>query len=301
MFAPRAIKPPSGIVKGASGLVRRSTAQVQKPPLVEPSAQVRRGASWDFGKIPLFPRGPSAGPPTSPSPAVHQTESVPELTVVVAKSNDPLEREASRVAEQVQAKSAIIPTTGPELQHIFSGAASGSPSSIPFRKAMEFSFGEDFSSVKAYLGQRQSMDRLNAYAAASGDQVVFGGSSPDKKLVAHELTHVVQQRRFGAGQLKSQLSSVDEAAEREADGVASRAASGQRVAVSAAPGSAVQRDIKDKKLDVPFGHFEIDMTAAEIKGGDTGEEGNISFTSNDKAPELEVDPAVTSRQDIRCR
>jgi hypothetical protein len=129
---------------------------------------------------------------------------------------------------------------------------------------MEFSFREDFSGVKAYLGRGKSMDRLNAHAATSGEQIVFGVSSPDRRLVAHELTHVVQQRRAGGAQCSGQLSVSGDTAEREAG---------------------IYRDIKDKNLNVPLGHFEIDMTKSEVKGGMTGEEGNISFTPNDKAPD----------------
>src|SRR5215831_12657761 len=60
----------------------------------------------------------------------------------------------SRVAVHAEP---LTPATGRGIRRIFSGAASASPSSIPFRKAMEFSFGEDFSGVRAYLGQGSSM------------------------------------------------------------------------------------------------------------------------------------------------
>jgi len=174
---------------------------------------------------------------------------------------------------------------GLQLQRTFGEATSGSPSSIPYRNEMEYSFGENFSGVSAYLGRGETMNRLNALAATSGEHVAFGSFFPDKKLVAHELTHVVQQRRGGGVQLKSQLSGIDDAAEREADSVAVRAAAGERVIVSAAPRSAIHRDIKDKNLKVPLGHFEIDMTKVESKNFYAGETGTISFTPNDKAPD----------------
>lgn len=167
----------------------------------------------------------------------------------------------------------------------FGDAPSGSPVAVPYRAQMESAFGDDFSGVKVYLGRSGALDRLHANAATAGEQIAFGSSSPDQRLVAHELAHVVQQRRGGAMQLQSQISRPGAAAEQEADRVAHRAAAGERVAVSAAPGAAIHRDMKDKKLDVPLGHFEIDMTKVEAKGAKTGEEGNISFTPNDKAPD----------------
>jgi hypothetical protein len=172
-----------------------------------------------------------------------------------------------------------------QLQRTFGEATNGSSSSIPYRNEMEHAFDEDFSGVSAYFGQGKAMNRLNAHAATYGEQIAFGSFSPDKKLVAHELTHVVQQRRGGSVQLKSQLSGIDDAAEREADSVAERAAAGQRVNVSAVANAVIHRDIKDKNCKVPLGNFEIDMTKVEVKGGITGESGTISFTPNDKAPD----------------
>jgi len=217
---------------------------------------------------------------TELAPAGHDFSRIPVYADTGRPPQPKLESKATGETREEQVRRA----PGPWARRSFSEAANGSPSSLPYREAMEFSFREDFSGIKAYLGRGESMDRLNAHAATSGEQVVFGVSSPDKRLVAHELTHVVQQRRGGA-QCSGQLSVSGDAAEREADRVAERAAAGEQVKVSAAVGPAIYRDIKDKNLNVPLGHFEIDMTKSEVKGGMTGEEGNVSFTPNDKAPD----------------
>jgi nucleoid-associated protein YgaU len=167
----------------------------------------------------------------------------------------------------------------------FSEATRGSPSSIPYRREMENSFGADFSRVKAHLGRKESLDRLNANAATSGEQVAFADSLPDKKLVAHELTHVLQQRGGRAARWKGLLSAPDDPSEREAASVGDAAAAGRKVIVASPATSAIQRDIKDKKLQVPLGNFEIDMKSYFSKGFSAGEDGKISFTPNDKAPD----------------
>src|SRR5262249_4772813 len=77
------------------------------------------------------------------------------------------------------------------------GGGGGAP--IPYQKEMERSFGEDFSGVTAHVGQKEALDGMGANAAARGDTVAFASSSPDREVVAHELTHVVQQRRGGGG------------------------------------------------------------------------------------------------------
>ena len=121
---------------------------------------------------------------------------------------------------------------------VFGAAASGPAAEIPFKQEMESAFGEDFSSVKAHLGQGSAMASIGAHAATQGETVAFGTNSPNKELVAHELTHVVQNRRDGTQEVagKSQLSSPGDASEKEADLVASKVASGERVSMRGGSG-----------------------------------------------------------------
>jgi hypothetical protein len=77
----------------------------------------------------------------------------------------------------------------------------GSPMEDPTRSFMESNFGYDFSNVKIHTNDvaAKSAQAINAHAYTSGEDIVFnhGQYSPDtdqgKKLLAHELTHVVQQ------------------------------------------------------------------------------------------------------------
>lgn len=176
-------------------------------------------------------------------------------------------------------------------QRAFDSATSGSASQVPFRAEMERSFGEDFSTVRAHVGggARHGLDALNANAATQKETVAFGTASPDRALVAHELTHVVQHRRSGGDgiQNKGAVSEPGDHAEREADDVAQRVVAGERVTVSGgAPSGAIHRDIKEPHAKVPLGEFAIDMKKFEGKAGDKiGETGTVSFTPNDKAPD----------------
>lgn len=120
----------------------------------------------------------------------------------------------------------------------FSQATSGGGGEVPFRGEMERSFGQDFSGVSAHVGKTEEMHSISAHAATNGEQIAFADSSPSKELVAHELTHVVQQRQSGgpaATQNKDMLSDPGSASEREADAVASRVAAGEQVTVHEAP------------------------------------------------------------------
>ena len=87
-------------------------------------------------------------------------------------------------------------------QQLGSSKGSGSPLSDEARSFMEPRFGTDFSDVKVHTdsGAVQMNQDIQAQAFTHGQDIYFnsGKYSPDtnegKSLLAHELTHVVQQR-----------------------------------------------------------------------------------------------------------
>jgi hypothetical protein len=124
-------------------------------------------------------------------------------------------------------------------------ATSGAGEQTPYRAEMEAAFGQDFSNVQAYTGQSGPMSDIGANAAARGEQVAFKESSPGRETVAHELTHVVQNRQSGGGGIMGEggLSNPSSSAELEASSVARAVVStGVAPEISASPGGAVQRD-----------------------------------------------------------
>lgn len=134
------------------------------------------------------------------------------------------------------------------------GASSGR---LPHQAEMQQAFGEDFGSVEVVLGDAKGAGASALASQESGhDVVAFDSTAPSREQVAHELTHVVQLRRFGAG--TGGHSSIDDASEREARDLAPRAAAGEAVDVRAAPSARVLRDgdvaqnIYDKLHGMPF-------------------------------------------------
>ena len=139
--------------------------------------------------------------------------------LTIGASNDPLEREADRVADQVMGMStnSSIRKTPPRIQRFASQpigqsdtvpasvnrvlASSGRPLEPVLRHDMEQRFGSDFSQVRVYTDStaEQSVRDVSAHAYTVGNNVVFGAGqfSPEtnqgSRLLAHELTHVVQQ------------------------------------------------------------------------------------------------------------
>ncbi len=74
---------------------------------------------------------------------------------------------------------------------------SGKPLAGGVRAEMETRLGADFSDVRVHTGgdaQRSALE-LGARAYTSGNHVVIGDGGGDRHTLAHELTHVIQQRQ----------------------------------------------------------------------------------------------------------
>lgn len=146
--------------------------------------------------------------------------------LAVGASNDPLEREADRVADQVLAAPARTATAAlpPRIQRLGGQAAgamatapasvdqvlaaSGRPLETTLRQDMEQRFDHDFSRVRVHTdaAAAHSARDVSAHAYTVGHHLVFGAgrfapaTSGGRHLLAHELTHVVQQT--GTGQVR---------------------------------------------------------------------------------------------------
>ena len=91
-------------------------------------------------------------------------------------------------------------------------ASPGRPLEPALRQDMEQRFGHDFSRVRVHSGAaaEQSAQDVNAKAYTVGHNIVFGagqfapGTHEGRRLIAHELAHVVQQS--GADELNADQS-----------------------------------------------------------------------------------------------
>ena len=146
---------------------------------------------------------------------------------------DSFEREADRVADRVMAPEApgAIRHAPPQIQRAAAaqspvGQAEAVPASVgqalsgpgqplepALRQDMAERIGHDFSRVRVHTdgAAARSARELNAHAYTVGRDVVFGAGqfAPDtsagRRLLAHELTHVVQQEGGGHPQLQRQM------------------------------------------------------------------------------------------------
>ena len=147
-----------------------------------------------------------------------------QAKLTIGQPNDKYEKEAYRVAyevmrmpepqiqrqiEEEEEEELLQAKSDGQIPQVTSGLESrinalqggGLPLSKETRNFFEPRFGQDFSNVKIHTGSNanQLARSINARAFTKGNDVVFGGgeyspeSSSGKKLLGHELTHVVQQ------------------------------------------------------------------------------------------------------------
>ncbi len=114
------------------------------------------------------------------------------------------------------------------------GASAGRPLSAAVRGQMEAAFQQDFSTVRVHEDAAAARAH-GGQAFAQGEEIfVAPGQAEDARLIAHELTHVVQQRggRVSGPQGKNAPAVTDAALETEADAAAERVVSGRSAGVA---------------------------------------------------------------------
>lgn len=173
-----------------------------RPPDAAPRAFIETRSGHDFSQMPVYPRAP-----------------VKLLAKLTDAPGDVYEQEADRIADQVTANPAHHAVAGapPRIQR-FAGpsnrrvdavpasvvkavASPGRPLEPALRQDMEQRFGHDFSRVRMHSGAdaEQSAQDVNANAYTVGHNIVFAtgrfapGTHEGRRLIAHELAHVVQQ------------------------------------------------------------------------------------------------------------
>jgi Domain of unknown function (DUF4157) len=115
----------------------------------------------------------------------------------------------------------------------------GQPLSNDTRQYYEPLFGQDFSRVRVHVGPMaaESARAVNARAFTVGTDIVLGGvtrpeaTARDKWVMAHELTHVIQQDGGRPAHAELTLGEAGSPAEREADVAAAHVARGDAVVV----------------------------------------------------------------------
>ncbi len=197
------------------------TSASLKPPIPSPATKVKAVAPLNspYDQVTSLQR-------TLGNQAVQRLFKAGKLQAAlkIGQPNDTYEQEADRVTDQVmrmptpllsrkcsscakeeelnirrKPESSVSASSLPS--NFVSSLGAGQPLDRTSRDYFEPRFGTDFSQVRVHTGQQaaQSAGSINALAYTLGNNVIFGAEQyrPEtmqgKRLLAHELTHVVQQ------------------------------------------------------------------------------------------------------------
>ncbi|MEO5931394.1 MAG: DUF4157 domain-containing protein, partial [Candidatus Kapaibacterium sp.] len=168
-----------------------------------------------------------------------------------------LEKEPRRVRRmRNHAGSDAVATVPPSVDDVLSSPGQSLDTST--RSFMESRFGHDFGRVRVHTNEAASRSAadIDARAWTVGDDIAFGSGQYNPQspggagLLAHELTHVLQQKGADRSAESLELGAVDDPYEREAHANAAALATGEGGALASVPSTRVQRSFASGLLDV---------------------------------------------------
>jgi hypothetical protein len=199
-----------------SSRTRKSSARTMMPHVAPVSATRERMTDTHSH---LLPAQPAAIPVEASPPLPLQRQ------LSIGSASDPLEAEADAMAAHVlggrpagatagsatpklrrQAANAIQPVQAPPIVHQALNSP-GQPLDSATAAFMQPRFGSDLGGVRIHNGPQaaEAAEAVQANAYTVGQDIVFGAgrykpnSHEGKRLLAHELSHTVQQSGGGAG------------------------------------------------------------------------------------------------------
>ncbi len=184
-------------------------------------------------------------------------------------------------------------TVSPGLENRVQSIKGGQPLPPSTRTFFEPRFGHDFSQVRLHTGPEaaSTAKSINAHAFTKGQNIYFGTgqfqpeTQPGRKLLAHELTHTIQQGNTspsasleGAAQSSLSVSHPNDSLEHEAKTVANHVEADQSLSPNA----------------ITVGANDAQTTLARLAESDTAPattpEATPAPASTDTTPPIEVTP-----------
>jgi hypothetical protein len=162
-----------------------------------------------------------------------QREAAPEDEEEIQAKHDLTQR--AEEEDEIQASPEVGLEGGPVSDglagRIQTQRGSGSPLAEGTRATMEQHLGASFEDVRVHTdGESDALNRsISAKAFTTGNDIFFrqDASPSDQSLLAHELTHVVQQRSMpGSGGSGMQVGPAGDSYEQQADATAAAVTSG---------------------------------------------------------------------------
>jgi len=215
------------------------------------------------------------------TPSRQQTTSGPAAEAAAAKPEASAPTGSAAVLGLQRSAGNQAVTRGLARSEAFAQATAGASAEVPRRGAMEAAFRTSFADVRAHVGgagTQAGLGALGAQAAAQGSTVAFADAAPSDAVIAHELAHVVQQRRGTTG--VAAYGGPDSPAERAAERAADAVVQGRRVPdVGAARAGDLQ--LLPAPAHTAGGVWATEEYAADPSGVNGGATIKLKFTPED--------------------
>ena len=196
--------------------------------------------------------------------------------------------EVSRNTQEVGPQGGPLPD---ELaRQVDSMRGAGAPLNGQARFEMESAFGESLHDVRLHTGDDadELNRRIGANAFTTGSDIFFRSEADpgDSRLLAHELTHVIQQRGAPpSGPLS--VGPADDSHEQEAHSTADSVTTGAQAQVHTSSGPSVARDLFDK---LTIGDWKIKPTIS----GSTDDRSDSAENKQRRAEMKDADKPATT-------
>jgi len=172
------------------------------------------------------------------------------------------------------------PETAPPIVHEVLHS-SGQPLDRQTRAFFEPQFGHDFSKVRVHTDAEaaESAHTVNALGYTVGPQIVFGtgqyrpGEPSGKRLLAHELTHIVQQRGEAPATGPLRVGPLDDSHEREATSIQRAVEAGNMLPPISGAAGLLRRQAADPSASQTDPPFSTDGTQSQELPGVVDENG----------------------------
>jgi len=227
-------------------------------------------------------------------------QAVGRLLTKTGSAQSAIQRQLTPEKEEKLMMKPATPGVGPEggkvppqvESAINRARGSGQPLESTVQKQMSHKLGHDFSGVRIHTGSEADTlnQQLSAKAFTTGRDIFFRrgtynpASNSGRQLIAHELSHVVQQStgRIQNCQSDGVTINIDRALEAEADVLGGQAARGEMARVN---GDRLGVEIQSKSIIQPKLGFEIEMAVlVDINGRPVSEKTSLGRIS----PHLEL-------------
>ncbi|ABI57088.1 eCIS core domain-containing protein [Alkalilimnicola ehrlichii MLHE-1] len=189
-------------VIGQAGLQPRLKLGARDDPLEREAERTAERVTRGPAPASDDPTAPGAGSPDAARRAPPATAPVASGAHGAAPADAPVPLPEEREEEAPGAADALPEPLARRIGHLQQG---GRPLPEDLRAFMEPRFGQDFSAVRIHTDDEAARlsEAIHAHAFTLGEHIAFnrGAFRPDsrdgRRLIAHELTHVVQQRSAG--------------------------------------------------------------------------------------------------------